>query len=213
MNNTYTIGKAAGNLTMGDNILNNDTETRLFRMVVNRKDETGDRDEVTLKGIACLYNCVPNVVVVPISTEFKYWSNATTWPSGKVPVENEEVEIKSGEWIILDLVETPILKKLWINGRLEFQNHPNHGMNINLRAKIIHVQTGELLIGNSTNPFNASFTAQVTLHGKTNDEALLFPGAEAGNKVLATNGLVSMFGAPDVNRHSRLLKTALSGDS
>jgi len=54
MNNTYTIGKAAGNLTMGDNILNNDTATREFKMVVNAKDETGDRRFVNLKGIACL---------------------------------------------------------------------------------------------------------------------------------------------------------------
>jgi len=54
MNNTYTIGKAAGNLTMGDNILNNDTATREFKMVVNAKDTTGDRRFVNLIGIACL---------------------------------------------------------------------------------------------------------------------------------------------------------------
>jgi len=67
MNNTYTIGKTAGNLTMGDNILNNDTETRLFKMVVNGKDVTGDRNFVNLIGIACLYNCVPTVEIIPIS--------------------------------------------------------------------------------------------------------------------------------------------------
>jgi len=157
---------------------------------------------------------VPDVEVIALNEKFKYWSNTTTWPSGKLPIHGEEVEIKSGDWIVLDMVETPILKKLWINGRLEFQNDPNDGKNINLNARTIHIQTGELVIGNSTNPFNASFTAQVTLHGKTNDESLLLSGnAEAGNKVLATNGLVSMFGAPVSHRHSRLIKTALNGDT
>jgi hypothetical protein len=159
MNNTYTVGKTAGNLTMGDNILNNDTATREFKMAVNGKDETGDRKLLNLMGLACIYNCVPTVEVIPISDTTKYWSNITTWPSGKLPVEDDEVEIKAGDWVVLDLVETPILKKLWINGRLSFQNDPNNAKNINLRARLIHVQAGELVIGNSTNPFNASYTA------------------------------------------------------
>jgi hypothetical protein len=37
---------------------------------------------------------------------------------------------------------------------------------------------------------------------------LLGGSVEAGNKVLATNGLVSMFGAPVVQRWSRLTQTA-----
>ena len=159
MNNTYTVGKTAGNLTMGDNILNNDTATREFKMAVNGKDATGDRKLLNLLGLACVYNCVPAVEVIPISDTTKYWSNITTWPSGKLPVEGDEVEIKAGDWVVLDLVETPILKKLWINGRLSFQNDQNNGKNINLRARLIHVLAGELVIGNSTNPFNASFTA------------------------------------------------------
>jgi hypothetical protein len=61
--------------------------------------------------------------------------------------------------MVLDLVETPILKKLWINGRLSFQNDPKNGKSINLRARNILVQAGELIIGNATNPFNATYTA------------------------------------------------------
>ena len=159
LNNTYTTAKTAGNLTMGDNIHNNDTATREFKMAINAKDATGDRNTLKLLGLECVYNCVPTIEVIPISDTTKYWSNMTTWPSGKLPVEGDEVEIKSGDWVVLDLVETPILKKLRINGRLSFQNDPKDGKNINLRARLIHVQAGELVIGNSTNPFNASFTA------------------------------------------------------
>jgi hypothetical protein len=93
LNNTYTTDKTAGNLTMGDNILNNDTETREFRMAVNAKDITGDSNKLRLVGIACVKNCVPTVVVIPISDTVKYWSNITSWPLGKLPVEGDEVEI------------------------------------------------------------------------------------------------------------------------
>ena len=139
MNDTYTAAKTAGSLAMGDNILNNDTETRLFRLALNGKDATKDKNKLTLKGLACVSNCVPTVEIIPIEDNVSYWSNSTSWPSGKVPVAGEEVEIAAGKNIVLDLVETPILKKLWINGRLTFQNDPNNGKNINLRANLILV--------------------------------------------------------------------------
>lgn len=93
MNDTYTAGKAAGNLLMGDNILNNDTATREFKMAINGKDTTGDRNRLNLKGLACATSCVASVAVVPISDDVKYWSNITSWPLGKLPVEDDEVEI------------------------------------------------------------------------------------------------------------------------
>ena len=93
MNNTYPTDKLAGNLTMGDNILNNDTATREFRISINAKDITGDRNKLNLLGIACVANCVPAVAVIPISDTIKYWSNITSWPLGKLPVEGDEVEI------------------------------------------------------------------------------------------------------------------------
>lgn len=139
MNTTYVTDKAAGNLTMGDNVLYNDTATREFRMAINAKDTTGDRNRLSLVGLACATNCLPTVAVIPINDTVKYWSNITSWPSGKLPVEGDEVEIMPGWNMVLDIPETPILKKLWINGRLSFQNDPNNGKNINLRARLIFV--------------------------------------------------------------------------
>ena len=158
-NSTYLTDKAAGNLTMGDNVLWNETAIREFRMSINGKDITGDRSKLNLLGIACVANCVPAVAIIPVSDTIQYWSNITSWPLGKLPVEGDEVEIQPGWNMVLDLVETPILKKLWINGRLSFQNDPNNGKNINLKARNILVQAGELIIGNVTNPFNATYTA------------------------------------------------------
>ena len=53
------------------------------------------------------------------------WSEADSWGTGDdavLPVDGDEVEIKSNMWIELDLAETPKLKKLEINGRLSFKN-------------------------------------------------------------------------------------------
>jgi hypothetical protein len=48
-----------------------------------------------------------------------FWSDPFSWPSGSIPVEDEEVEIIPGAWIILD-IETPFLTSLTVNGRLSF---------------------------------------------------------------------------------------------
>lgn len=108
------------------------------------------RREVELVGIRCVESCNPPVLDEgTISTDQLLWSNPASWPSGKVPVENEEVEIKSIMNIILDVTETPILKKLEINGRLTFKND----MAIHLRAKNIFVRAGELIVGTQEAPY------------------------------------------------------------
>lgn len=66
------------------------------------------------------------------------WSDAASWPSGKVPEEGDEVEIPAGTYMILD-IDTPILASLLINGRLEFKSDAPV---LTLNAKIIHVYAG-----------------------------------------------------------------------
>jgi len=73
-----------------------------------------------LQGFRCWPGqCVAPVIVKPINDTQVYWSKNTSWPSGKVPVENDIAIIESGVNMILD-INTPVLKKLIIRGRLTF---------------------------------------------------------------------------------------------
>jgi hypothetical protein len=43
-----------------------------------------------------------------IESDEKLWSNPATWPSGKVPIAGENVEILPGKNIVFDLEDSPI---------------------------------------------------------------------------------------------------------
>lgn len=58
---------------------------------------------------------------MPISDTEVYWSDKTQWPGDKIPEEGDSVVIEPGLNMILD-VDTPLLRKLEINGRLSFKN-------------------------------------------------------------------------------------------
>ena len=66
------------------------------------------------------------------------WSDVNNWESGSLPVEGDDVEIKSGKNFFLDIEETPIFNSLTINGRLTFRT----GGNRHLRAKQIFIRAG-----------------------------------------------------------------------
>jgi hypothetical protein len=143
-----------------------------------------------------------------IETTERLWSQASTWPEGKVPVANDDVEIPPGKNIIYDLEDSPIFKYVQINGRLTFKQE---APKLHLRAKYIFVRMGELIIGNETNPFQGE--AKITLYGLKQDQHIVYDNAvEAGNKILANTGLIKIYGKPRAIR-SRLLKTALATDS
>lgn len=96
----------------------------------------------------------------PVETKVRYWSNATSWPSGKVPLAGENVNISVGQNFVFDMVESPIYKNIQINGRVTFlETAPK----LHLRARYIFVRAGELIIGNATNPFKGE--ANITLYG------------------------------------------------
>jgi hypothetical protein len=137
MNGTYTSQLAIQNLSSGDNIVYNDTATREIWFAVDAKDPTGDRNVINIKGIACLYNCVPEVPKnIPLGS-IKYWSNKTTWPNETLPKDGDDVVIKAGDNIVLDLEQTPILNSLSIQGGLTFYNEPFAMKNLELRASKI----------------------------------------------------------------------------
>lgn len=165
-----------------------------------------------MEGFRCIGACAENgdLEEVDLSDTPIPWSEASSWESGEVPVEGDEVEIPSGVWIVLDIEETPLLWSLTINGRLSFQNN-TEPMNQTLHSHTIYVRAGELLVGAEDQPYNG--IATVKLWGNVDSEALAFSMAiEGGNKVLAVVGKLAMYGK-ERDQRSRLRETVHGGDS
>jgi hypothetical protein len=176
---------------------------REFHFVINGKNKV-ERTDLKMTGHRCVFNCTPSVVVVPVSNTTNLWSVPATWPSGKVPVDGEDVEIIPGANIILD-TDTAILGNLVINGRLTFLNNLTNPLDLTLHAHNIFVHAGELLIGNETNPFSGNAT--VKLYGAPTDPSLAFSDqVEGGNKMLAITGLAKFYGQQRASK-SRLMAT------
>lgn len=147
------LTKGNANLITGDNWLKNDTDIREFEFVVNGKNP--EIKELTLLGLQCIAGndkCAQDEIDdIPIDPNASYWSNDSSWPSGKTPLEGEDVHIEPGMNIILD-IETPLLNLVIVNGRLSFHDDSDGNL-INLKAKQVYVRSGELLIGNETDPY------------------------------------------------------------
>ena len=162
-----------------------------------------------MQSYRCIGPCLAAIAAQVIETNVRLWSNPASWKSGKVPLAGEDVVVEPGFNVVYDLEESPIYRYVQINGRLTFkQDAPK----LHLRAYYLFVRTGELLIGNETNPFLGNAT--ITLFGMKADEQIVYENAiEAGNKVLANTGIMSIYGRPRAITRSRLLSTIFSGNT
>jgi hypothetical protein len=129
--NTTLTTKASTAWQTGDNICYNDTDTRQFEFVINGKNSS--KSEILINGHQCFYGecSLGEIDEFGLESWERNWSDVANWESGVLPVEGDDVEIKSGKNFFLDLDETPILNSLTINGRLTFRT----GGNRHLRAK------------------------------------------------------------------------------
>jgi len=207
-NETYT-DKSESELASGDFVVYNQTEVREFHFMIDAKDP--DRTVLQMDGYRCVVNCdLATVVEVELATDSKPWSDPNSWPSGAVPVEGDEVEIISGDWIDFDLEESPILKSLTINGRLTFKNDTEEAVDRTLNAYWIFVRAGDFIIGDESAPYNG--TATVKLYGDPIGDPIAFSMlTEGGNKGLFVVGEVKMYGQQR-DQMSRLRATVEKGD-
>lgn len=155
------------------------------------------------------------------------WSDAATWvhmremwgllPSepDRVPLPGDAVFIPDGLFVLLDLMETPVLAQLDIFGRLEFADV--HA--VVLRAGSITVQSsaladagsglfagslGEPRVNSLTIELHATASASTVRVG----ENVFLPGP-----VFAVYGNVSLHGQPASPSWTRLAATASAGDN
>lgn len=75
----------------------------------------------------------PLVEEIRIRDFVSLWSDASSWPSGEVPVAGDDVVIPEGANMLLDF-SPPVFNTITINGRLTFENvdPPAQGKNITL---------------------------------------------------------------------------------
>nr|WP_166174897.1 G8 domain-containing protein [Altererythrobacter segetis] len=85
------------------------------------------------------------------------WSDASAWPSGKVPAAGEEVTIPRGTEVILD-ASPPELRSLTIQGKLSFADKRD----IEIKTDWIYVPGGTLEIGTAAAPYRHKATITLT---------------------------------------------------
>ena len=76
-NNSIGTEDNVQNLEMGDNLVLNDTETRLIHMVINGR--TYETKSLGLTGVRCISDCNPAIEDVEIELEERLWSNLSHW--------------------------------------------------------------------------------------------------------------------------------------
>jgi len=117
--------------------------------VINGKNAS--RSNVVIKAYECAGgSCLPPIKDQPLETTIRYWSNETSWPSGILPRDGDDIVIQSGWNMVFDLPQSPVLNSLEINGHLTFDVTQ---ANLELRSQYIFVRAGALIIGNETDPF------------------------------------------------------------
>jgi len=146
----------------------------------------------------------------PVETDTRNWSDTSSWPSGSLPQEGDEIEIESSWNMVYDLEDSPIYKTIKINGRLTIKND---GTDRQLQAYSIYIKKGELIVGTEEERFEANMN--FLLHGDRSNKDVYFSDDmfEGGNKVIANTGKLKMFGKTIDVKHTRLEQTASAGDT
>jgi hypothetical protein len=108
-------------------------------------------------------NMAMEMVAPAPTTRTVKWSDASAWPSGKIPTAGEEVTIPRGTEMVLD-VSPPALRSITVQGKLTFADERH----LNLVTDWIYVPGGEVQIGTEDRPFqhNATITLTDTVPGE-----------------------------------------------
>jgi cell migration-inducing and hyaluronan-binding protein len=108
-------------------------------------------------------NMAMDVAAPAAMTRTVKWSDASAWPSGKVPAAGEEVTIPRGTEMVLD-ISPPALRSITVQGKLTFADERD----LDLVTDWIYVSGGEVQIGTEASPFqhNATITLTDTVPGE-----------------------------------------------
>jgi cell migration-inducing and hyaluronan-binding protein len=128
------------------------------------------------------------------------WSDASAWPSGKVPAAGEAVTIPRGTEVVLD-ASPPDLRSLTIQGKLSFSDTRD----MELKTDWIYVPGGTLQIGTAAAPYRHKAT--ITLTDKVPGENINTMGDRG---IMLLNGTLELHGKRD-HSWTKLAATAERG--
>jgi cell migration-inducing and hyaluronan-binding protein len=128
------------------------------------------------------------------------WSDASAWPSGKVPAAGEEVTIPRGTEMVLD-VSPPALRSVTVQGKLTFADERD----LELVTDWIYLSGGEMQIGTEARPFrhNAAITLTDTVPGEDINTM-------GDRGIMLMRGTLSLHGNRE-NAWTKLARTAEKG--
>ena len=192
---------------MGDVYFNNVTR----HIQIKFDGQRNDTQSFHIKADECISwgNCNPDTTEdAEIEKEYRRWSDTSSWTSGALPVEGEEVLIEPTWNMLYDLDDSPVFKSIEINGRLTIENN---GTSRVLRSFLIFNRKGDLVVGTKDKPFEADMTFE--LHGTRADKDVYFHTKmfEGGNKVIANTGNMTMYGKSVDVKATRLSAPAAAG--
>ena len=142
-------------------------------------------------------NMAMDVAAPAAMTRTVKWSDASAWPSGKVPAAGEEVTIPRGTEMVLD-VSPPALRSITVQGKLTFADERD----LDLVTDWIYVPGGELHIGTEASPFQHNAT--ITLTDTVPREDINTMGDRG---IMLMRGTLSLHGDRE-NTWTKLTKTA-----
>jgi len=212
-----TISAVPQNWRSGQHVLYEDMRIKEFHFVINGAYPTPGVMEAKRNIKFVAHRCsggecpVDAFIGIPIEIDPRYWSDANAWATTNVvPMAGDDVLVEAGWNMHLDLEEaTPIYNKIEINGRLTLAQ----GMDHYLKAKIILIRVGELRIGTEGVPYTKNAVIELMGEKESDTIAIEDQGVEAGNKIIANLGKITMYGKQRSFKLARLTKPAAQGDT
>jgi len=152
--------------------------------------------------------CPTRVYSRPGNNSFELWSAPSTWSGRGQPVADDIVVIPAGRYIVVDTV-LPKLKRLEIEGVLEFDD----GMNHRLEVGQIVINCGQLVAGWETKPMLKNVEIVLTGDGSTSmPTGTEYVLAAVGVKGMGVFGQLDLHGRPRSVTWTRLNRSVEAGD-
>ena len=175
---------------------NNQTADKSFEIMINgvqaNENQFGDIIVAAYRCSGAHCTTVSVIDDTDVEKTFKFWSDPKSWDSGTLPKAGQFIDIPASWHMYLD-IDSPVLRKIEINGILEFS--PNKS--VSLHANWVFVRKGELRSGTEDKPTKKNIEHKVVLYGNPLDDSFTFnPDVQGGNKVIVVTGNISLHGYP-----------------
>jgi hypothetical protein len=135
------------------------------------------------------------------------WSDPRTWSTGKVPRENDKVEVAAGHDVTYNVVSDAKLECLEVDGHLRFDTTSNTRLKV---GNLTVMEPGYLDIGTETNPVSPDVVAEIIVADQPIDRVL--DPAQIGTGIEAL-GKITMHGSVKAPTFLRLAREPLAGDA